>query len=73
MISDRPNSPMATGTKPTPSNRSSIPKVKRCSPVVTSVPISPTNTPSTIIAIAFTSDPWARTMAATSPSTITAT
>ena len=70
MISAKPKSPIATTTKPMPSESSGTPNVKRCSPELTSVPMMPSSRPSTIIAIAFSSDPLASTTAASRPSTI---
>ena len=46
--------------------------VKRCAPVLPSVPTRPSSRPSTIIAIALTTEPCASTTAATRPSTISA-
>ena len=47
--------------------------VKPASPVSTSVPTRPSITPSTIIAIALSTEPCASTTATTRPSTITET
>jgi hypothetical protein len=47
-----------------------MPKAKRSTPELTSVPTMPSRSPSTIIAIALTSEPCARTTAPISPSTI---
>ena len=52
MISPKPNIPMATVTKPMPSASSKIPKVKRCVPELTSVPISPNSSPRTTMPMA---------------------
>jgi hypothetical protein len=70
MISEKPNRPIATTTTPMPSDSSGMPKSKRATPEFTSVPTIPSNRPSTIIAIAFTSDPCASTTAPIRPSTI---
>ena len=43
---------------------------KRATPELTSVPISPSSSPSTTIASALSSEPWASTTAAIRPSTI---
>ena len=71
-ISPSPNTPMPTTTKAIPSAISGTPKVKRCAPVLTSVPHRPSSRPSTIMPIALSSDPWASTIDATSPSTMSA-
>ena len=47
-----------------------MPKVKRVPPVLTSVPTSPSSSPSTIIATALRTEPCASTTAAIRPSTI---
>src|SRR5712671_5604167 len=70
MISPTPKTPTATGTKPIPSARVISPKVKRCPPVLPSVPTSPSRSPNTIMATALTTDPCASTTAEISPSTI---
>ena len=70
MISAKPNTPMATATKPMPSDSSGMSKVKRATPELTSVPTRPSSSPSTIIAIALISEPSASTTAAIRPSTI---
>ncbi len=70
MISAKPNSPIATLTTPRPSISSGTPKAKRAVPELTSVPTMPSRSPSTIIAIALSSEPWASTTAPISPSTI---
>ncbi len=67
MISEKPNMPMATAPMPTPSISSGMPKEKRATPEFTSVPIRPSSRPSTIIAIALMSEPWASTTAAIKP------
>ena len=70
MMPAKPNRPIATTTKPMPSESSGSPNVKRWSPVVVSMPTRPRSTPSAIIATAFSSEPCASTTAATRPSTI---
>ena len=70
MISAVPNTPIATTTKPMPSESSGTSKVKRSTPELTSVPISPRSRPSTTMAIALVSEPCASTVAATRPRTI---
>ena len=70
MISAVPNMPIATTTKPMPSESSGTSNVKRSTPELTSVPISPRSRPNTTMAIALMSEPCASTVAATSPSTI---
>ena len=67
MISANPNSPIATLTTPMPSVSSGMPKAKRATPELTSVPTIPSSSPSTIIAIAFSTDPCASTTAPISP------
>src|SRR3979490_3338955 len=69
-ISPTPNTPTATGTKPIPSASVISPKVKRCPPVLPSVPTSPSRRPNTIMATALTTDPGASPTAEISPSTI---
>src|ERR1043166_308496 len=69
-ISAKPNSPIATPTKPMPSESSGIPKLKRAMPELTSVPTSPSNSPTNTIAMALIRLPCASTTAATRPSTI---
>ena len=49
MISAMPNTPMTSGTKPMPSNRSLMSKVKRVLPVLTSVPTRPSSMPRKIM------------------------
>ena len=70
MISAKPNTPIATETKPMPSESSETPKLKRATPELTSVPTRPSSRPRITIAIALMSEPWASTVAAISPSTI---
>ena len=70
MISARPKTPIATATKPMPSDSSGIPKLNRAIPEFTSVPTSPSNNPSRIIAIALITEPCASTTAAIKPKVI---
>ena len=70
MISVKPNTPIATIAKPTPSCSSGMPKSKRATPELTSVPTMPSNRPSKIIAIALIKEPEANTTAPTRPKTI---
>jgi hypothetical protein len=70
MISAVPNMPIATTTKPMPSDSSGTSKVKRSTPELTSVPIRPSSSPNTTMAIALVSEPCASTVAATRPNTI---
>src|SRR2546428_314180 len=70
MISAKPNTPIATETKPMPSESSETPKLKRATPELTSVPTRPSSRPRITIAIALMSEPWASTVAAMRPSTI---
>src|SRR4051794_20841022 len=69
-ISANPNSPIATTTTPMPSDSSGMPKSKRATPELTSVPTMPSNSPTTIMAMAFSKEPCASTTAPMSPSTI---
>ena len=57
MISATPNMPIATTTKPMPSESSGMSKVKRSTPELTSVPIRPSSRPKITIAIALVSEP----------------
>jgi len=57
MISAKPNTPIATDTKFRPSVSSGTSNEKRAAPEFTSVPTRPSNRPSTIIEMAFTSEP----------------
>ena len=70
MISAKPNRPIATLTTPMPSVSSGMPKSKRATPELTSVPTMPSSRPSTIIAMALSSEPCASTTAPIRPSTI---
>ena len=70
MISAKPNKPMLNGTKSMPSCSSSIPKVKRKAPELTSVPINPKSKPSNTMQMALSSEPVASTVALTRPRTI---
>jgi hypothetical protein len=57
MISPIANTPTATTTNPMPSESSAKPKLKRCTPVLTSLPTSPNRRPVTTIASDFTMSP----------------
>jgi len=70
MISAVPNMPIATTTKPMPSDSSGMPKVKRSTPELTSVPMIPRSSPNTTMAIALISEPRASTVAAIRPNTM---
>ena len=70
IISPIPNTPIATVTKPTPSINSRIPKVYRWAPEFTSVPMTPRIRPRTIMPMALSSEPRARTTEQTRPSTM---
>ena len=70
MISAKPNRPIATLTTPMPSVSCGMPKSKRATPELTSVPTMPSSRPVTIIAMALSSEPCASTTAPISPSTI---
>ena len=70
MISAKPNMPIANTAKSTPSDSSAMPIVILSSPVSRSVPTVESNSPNTIIAMALTIEPRARTMAHTNPITI---
>ena len=70
MVSPRPNSPMATTAKSSPSPRDGTPKVKRWTPVFTSVPTMPSSMPTRIMPMALTTEPCARITAAIRPNTI---
>ncbi len=70
MTSAMPNMPIASATKLMPSASAGMPKVKRCTPELTSVPIRPSSSPSTTIAIALRSEPRASTTAPIRPNTI---
>ena len=72
MISPTPNTPIASTAKSMPSESALMSKVKRCAAVWPSVPTSPSSSPSTIMAMALTTEPCASTTAATRPSTISA-
>ena len=50
MISPMANTPTATTTNPMPSESSGKPKLKRCTPVLTSLPTRPSSRPVTTIA-----------------------
>ena len=70
MISPMPNRPIASVATSMPSISSRMPKVKRWPPVLPSVPTRPIKSPSTIMAMAFSTEPCASTTAATRPSSI---
>ena len=70
MISAKPNTPIARVAKPRPSDSSGMLKVMRAAPVSRSEPTIESSRPSTIIAIAFSTDPLASTTAKIRPSTI---
>ena len=70
MISPSPNTPIATTTKLMPSASSGRSKLKRATPELTSVPTSPSSSPNMIMPSAWSSEPCASTIEATSPSTI---
>ena len=70
MISAMPNTPIASGTKPMPSNNELMLNVKRVLPVLTSVPTRPSSMPIKIMPIALMTEPRASTIANTRPSTI---
>ena len=59
--------PMAICTSPIPSMRSWLPKVKRCLPVVMSMPIVPTKRPKTAMIKALSMEPCARKVRTVSP------
>ena len=67
MISAKPNNPIATLTMPMPSVSSGMPNANLAMPELTSVPTMPSKSPSTIIAIALSSEPCARTTAPIKP------
>ena len=70
MISAKPNTPIATATKPMPSESSMMSKLMRVWPVSMSVPTIDSSRPNRIIAIAFGTESLASTTAKTRPSTI---
>ncbi len=70
MISAKPNTPIATVAKPRPSASSGMLKAMREAPVSMSEPTIENSSPSTIIAIAFSTEPLASTTAKIRPSTI---
>jgi hypothetical protein len=67
IISASPNIPIASGMKPMPSRSSGRPIVNLACPLVTSVPTIPSIRPAAVMTIAFSTEPWAMTMAATRP------
>ena len=70
MISANPNTPIATVAKPKPSASSGMLKAIRDAPVSMSDPTIDSSNPNTIIAIAFSTEPFANTTAKIRPSTI---
>ena len=70
MMSQMPKRPIASETNPMPSASSGIPNANRWTPLVTSVPIMPSSSPSTIIPTALIIDPEASTMDPISPKTM---
>ncbi len=70
MISAKPNTPMATTTKPMPSDNSGISKAMRDWPVSMSEPTIDINSPISTMASALRMDPLASTTAKHRPSTI---
>ena len=67
MISEKPNTPIATAAKSMPSVSSGMPNEKRATPEFTSVPTMPIKRPSKIMQMALTSEPDANTTAPTRP------
>ena len=65
-----PNMPMASATKLMPSASAGMPKVKRITPELTSVPTRPSTRPSTTMPMALRSEPRASTTAPIRPNTI---
>ena len=72
IISAKPNRPMASTAKSTPSATRSQPKVSRSSPVSRSVPTVDSRRPTRTMAIALTIEPRASTTANIRPSIISA-
>src|SRR5476649_1910491 len=70
MISPNPNTPMATTTKPMPSESSGMPKLMRSAPVSRSEPTIDIIRPESTMAIALSTDPFASTTAKIRPSTM---
>ncbi len=70
MVSPMPKMPMAMTAKSMPSPNCGMPKVKRGTLVLTSMPTVPSSMPTRIMPIAFTTEPCARITAATRPNTI---
>ena len=70
MISAYPKIPIEIATKLSPSWRSSRPNVKRSAPELMSVPMRPTRSPRSVMQNALMSEPFARTIAPTRPSTM---
>ena len=65
-----PNNPSASATSSTPSSRSVMPKVKRCAPVSTSVPATPSSRPITVIATPLSGEPRDMVAPASRPSSM---
>jgi hypothetical protein len=70
ITSAKPNTPIATATKPMPSESSGMPNAKRDTPLLTSVPTTPPSRPRQIMAMALISEPEASTTAPIMPSTM---
>ena len=70
MISAKPNTPIATVTKPMPSASSGMSNERRDWPVSMSEPTQESNSPNMTIAMALNTEPLASTTAKTRPSTI---
>ena len=70
MISPKAKRPIASTTKLIPSERSCMPKVKRYSPELTSIPTMPSSRPSRTMAMPFKADSRVSITAARRPSTI---
>ena len=64
------NTPTATAMNPMPSSSSVTPNVKRCAPLFTSMPTSPSIKPTITMPIALSAERLAITTAPISPSTI---
>ena len=65
-----PNRPSESATRATPSDRSIMPKVKRSTPVLMSVPTRPSIRPSIVIATPLSGEPLANVDPASRPSSI---
>lgn len=70
--SDRAKTPMASARMLIPDASSGRPKVRRWTPGSSSVPTNPSRMPSSTMATAFHTDPWASTIDATRPRIIRA-